>query len=155
MGGLIAVIGGAAMVLSVFLPWQRYLSLGSSATGWDTHTLTSGSARWFTTSAFNADALSPGFSGAVVLIAAGLLVLPGLRMLLSLAGGAVRLRVAEAVALAVAALVAFGVAATNLVSIYATGNPNLVTPEFGLFVLGAGAAIGLTGVWVGLSRRRS
>jgi len=83
------------------------------------------------------------------------LVLLSLVMLLSLAGGAFRLGLAAILVLAVLALLAFLVGGTNLASLYATGDPDRVTPEFGLFVLAAGAVIGLVSVWVGLSRSRS
>jgi hypothetical protein len=44
---------------------------------------------------------------------------------------------------------------TNLASLYATGDSDLVSPEWGLYMLTAGAVIGLLGVWVGIGRGRS
>jgi hypothetical protein len=154
LGGVSALIGGAAVIVSVFLPWLGYPS-GDTVTGWDTYAFASGTARWFTRHAFSAIGFSPGFSGVSVLIAGGVLVLLALAMLFSLAGGAFRLGVAAAVVLGVLALLAFIVGGANLASLYATGDPDLVTPGYGLFVLSAGAVIGLVGVWAGISRARS
>ena len=154
VGGFSALVGGILMILSVFLPWLGYPSAGSTVTGWDTYALTSGSARWFTQDAFRVDGFSPGFSGVSVLIAGGLMALLGLAMLFSLAGGAFRLGTAVLVVLGVLALVAFIVGGTNPASLFATGDPNLVTPEYGLFVLAAGSVIGLVSVWVGISGGR-
>ena len=155
LGGLSALIGGAAMIGAVFLPWLAYPSLGNTIRGWDTFALASGGTRWFTQHAFDAYGLSPGFTGMSVLIAGGLLGVSGGAMLFSLRGGGFRLRAATMRALRVLALVAFVVGGTNLVSAYATGGSGLVTPEWGLFQSAAGAMIGLVAVWLGLSRDRS
>lgn len=154
LGGVSALVGGILMVVSAFLPWLGYPSSGDTVTGWDTYALASGSAQWFTQDAFSAGGFSPGFTGLSVLIAGAVLVLLSLVMLLSLAGGVFRLGLAAILVLAVLALLASLVGGTNLASLYATGDPDRVTPEFGLFVLAAGAVIGLVSVWVGLSRSR-
>ncbi|HUU62207.1 MAG TPA: hypothetical protein VMX37_07470, partial [Acidimicrobiia bacterium] len=44
---------------------------------------------------------------------------------------------------------------TNLISLYSTGDPDVVTPEWGLYLLTAGAIIGPLGIWVGIGRGRS
>jgi hypothetical protein len=155
LGGLAALAGGMLMTVSVFLPWLGYPSAGTTVTGWDTYALASGTAQWFTRHAFSAGGFSPGFAGVSVLLAGGLLVLLGAVMLLSLAGGAFRLGLAAILILGALALVAFIVGGSNLTSLYATGDPDAVTPEYGLFVLSAGAVMGLLGVWVGLGRGRS
>lgn len=155
LGGLTALIGGAAMIWSVFLPWLAYPSLGNTVRGWDTYALASGSGRWFTQHAFSADGFNPGFTGMSVLIAGGLLGASGLAMLSSLRGGAFRLRTATTLILRVLALLVLVVGGTNLVSAYAAGALALVTPQWALFQAGAGATIGLVAVWVGLSRGRS
>jgi hypothetical protein len=155
LGGFAALIGGAAMVSAVALPWLAYPSLGNTMRGWDTYALASGGARWFTQHAFNADGLSPGFTGLSVLIAGGLLVVSGLAMLILLRGGAFRLRAATILVLRVLALLVFVVGGTNLVSAYTAGAFALVTPQWGLFQVAAGAMTGLVAVWVGLSRGRT
>lgn len=155
LGGVSALIGGLLMIVSVFLPWLAYPSAGDAVTGWDTYALASGAARWFTQDAFRTEGFSPGFTGVPVLIAGGVLALLGLVMLASLAGGPFRLGRPALLVLAVLALLAFLVGGTNLASLFATGDPNRVTPEYGLFVLATGAVIGLVSVWVGLSRARA
>lgn len=155
LGGLTALIGGAAMIGAVFLPWLAYPSLANTARGWDTFALASGGARWFTQHAFDAYGFSPGFTGLSVLIAGGLLGVAGGAMLLSLRGGAFRLRGSTVLALRLGALLVLVVGGTNLVSAYARGASGLVTPQWGLFQTAAGAIIGLVAVWVGLSRGRS
>ncbi len=155
LGGLTALIGGAAMIGAVFLPWLAYPSLGNTIRGWDTFALASGGTRWFTEHAFDAYGLSPGFTGMSVLIAGGLLGVSGGAMLLSLRGGAFRLRTPTLWILRLVALLVLVVGATNLVSGYATGASGLVTPQWGLFQTAAGAMIGLVAVWLGLSRDRS
>jgi len=155
LGGVSALVGGILMVVSVFLPWLGYPSAGNTVTGWDTYALSSGSAQWFTQDAFSTRGFSPGFTGLSVLIAGGVLVLLGLVMLFSLAGGAFRLGPAVLLVLGALALLVFIVGGSNLASLYATGDPNLVTPEYGLFLLSAGSLIGLIAVWVGLPRAHS
>jgi hypothetical protein len=155
LGGVSALVGGILVIVSVFLPWLGYPSAGNTVTGWDTYALSSGSAQWFTQDAFSTRGFSPGFTGLSVLIAGGLVVLLSLAMLLSLAGGAFRLGFAAILVLAGLALLAFLVGVSNLASLYATGDPNLVTPEYGLFLLSAGSLIGLIAVWMGLPRAHS
>ena len=151
LGGLIALAAGALMVASVFLPW---VGGGGSVTGWDTYEQASGTKQWFVQETFSSR-FSPWFTGASVLVAGGLLALVGLAMLASLRGGAFRLPVAGIIVLGLLALLIFVVGITNLVSLYATGDPGLVTPAYGLFLLTAGATAGLLGVWVGVGRGRS
>lgn len=156
VGGASALVGGALMIASVFLPWLGYPSANSLVTGWDTYTLTSGTTRWFTADAFSPEGFSPGFSGLSVLIVGGLMALLGLALLLLLAVGTRRPGIAVAVGLVLRglALLIVIVAVTNLASLFATAEPGLVTPQFGLFLLVGGALIGLVSVWVGVSRTR-
>lgn len=150
-----ALIGGAGMGLSVLISWLAYPSLGYTVTGWDTYRLAAGSERWFTPHAFSTDGFSPGFTGMPALIAAGLLMLSGVLMLLSLRGGSFRLGTMTIVGLRVLALLVVVVGVTGLISSYATGGTRLVTPQWGLFQLAAGAVIGVVAVWMGLSRGRT
>jgi len=155
LGGLVALAAGALMIVSVFLPWlSSPVGAGDSVTGWDTYEQASGGEQWFVQETFSSG-FSPWFTGISVLIAGGLLALIGLAMLFSLSGGAFRLPVAGIILLGFIALLIFIVGITNLVSLYATGDSDLVIPEYGLFLLTAGATVGLLGVWVGVGRGRS
>ncbi len=154
LGGFAALVGGALMILSVFLPWLGSPLAGESVTGWDTYDLASGSEKFFVQEAFDTG-FSPLFSGMSVLIAGGLLALIGLAMLASVSGGAFRLPAGGILILGILALLIFIVGGTNLASLYATGDPDLVTPEWGLYLLAGGAIIGLLGVWVGIGKGRS
>jgi hypothetical protein len=155
LGGFVALAAGALMVASVFLPWLNSpLGAGGSVTGWDTYEQASGGEQWFVQETFSSG-FSPWFTGISLLIAGGLLALIGLAMLASLRGGAFRLPVAGIIVLGLMALLIFIVGITNLVSLYATGDSDLMTPAYGLFLLTAGATAGLLGVWVGVGRGRS
>ncbi len=99
--------------------------------------------------------VSPMFTGMSVLIAGALMALIGLALLASLAGSAFRLPGGGKATLVIITLVAFVVGATNLPSLYATGDSSVVTPEYGLFLLTAGALIGLVGVIAASSKGRS
>lgn len=148
LGGFTALAAGGLMVASVFLPW---VGGGRPVTGWDTYRQASGVKQWFVQETFSSG-FSPWFTGASVLAAGSLLALVGLAMLASLRGGAFRLPVAGIIVLGLLALLIFVVGVTNLVSLYATGEPGLVTPAYGLFLLAVGATGGLLGVWVGIGR---
>jgi hypothetical protein len=141
----------------VFLPWLG--TNGPSYTGWDAVvedvTNVSGTGDFFETPFFAESGFSPFFTGLSVLIAGGALALIGLAMLFSLSGGAFRLSGFVMFVLGLLALLIFIVGVTDLISLYATGDPDLVTPEWGLYLLTAGALIGLLGVWVGIGRGRS
>ena len=76
-----------------------------------------------------------------------LLVLIGLAMLASLKGGAFRLPGAGQFILVVLGIIIAIVGVTNLASLYATGpGTEFLEPEYGLFILTAGALIGFFGV---------
>ncbi len=155
LGGFTALAAGALMIASVFLPWvNSRVGAGGSVTGWDTYEQASGTKQWFVEETFSYG-FSPWFTGISILIAGGLLFLVGLTMLASLRGGAFRLPVAGVIALGFLALLIFVVGITNLVSLFSTGDPGLVTAAYGLFLLTAGATAGLLGVWVGIGRGRS
>ena len=152
IGGFAAVVGGALMVVSVFLPWIKGGAL--AGTGWDTFNAGSGVEKLFVTHAFGTG-FSPLFTGLSVLIAGGVLALICWAMLGSLVGGAFRLPAGGGIIVGIIALLAFVGGATNLASLYATGDSAVVTPEFGLFLLAAGALVGLLGAWVGAGKGRS
>ena len=156
LGGFAALIGGALMIVSVFLPW---FGTDASYTGWDAVvedvTNVSGTGDFFVTPYFADSGFSHFFTGLSVLIAGGLLVLIGVAMLFSLSGGAFRLPGFWVFLLGLLALLIFIVGVTNLISLYATGDSDVWSPEWGLYLLTAGAAIGLLGVWVGIGRGRS
>lgn len=154
LGGFAALVGGALMIVSVFLPWLGSPLGGQSVTGWDTYDLASGTEKFFVQEAFSTG-FSPLFSGLSVLIAGGLLALIALAMLGSLSGGAFRLPAGGIFILGILALLIFVVGGTNLASLYATGDPDVVTPEWGLYLLAGGAIIGLLGVGVGIGKGRS
>jgi hypothetical protein len=154
LGGFAALAGGALMIVSVFLPWLSSPLGGDSVSGWDTYDLASGTEQWFVQEAFR-NGFSPLFSGMSVLVAGALLALIGLAMMFSLSGGAYRLPAAGILLLALLAVLVFIVGGTNLLSLYATGDPDLVTPEYGLYLLAAGAIVGLLGVLVGIGRGKS
>ena len=154
LGGFAALIGGAAMIVSVFLPWI------GGATGWDSvnQELTSditnvSTGDFFHNPTFADSGFSPFFTGLSILIAGGLLVLIGLAMLASLRGGAFRLPGAGKFIIAVLAVLIAIVGVTNLASLYATGDADVWSPEYGLFVLTAGALIGFLGVLGGVTGR--
>jgi hypothetical protein len=156
LGGFAALIGGALMIVSVFLPW--FSGAEASYSGWDAVvedvTNVEGTGDFYISPAFGSG-FSPFFTGLSVLIAGGLLVLIGVAMLFSLSGGAFRLPGFWVFLLGLLALLIFIVGVTNLISLYATGDSDVWSPEWGLYLLTAGAAIGLLGVWVGISRGRS
>ena len=156
LGGFVALIGAALMIISVFLPW---FGTDASYTGWDAVvkdvTNIQGTGDFFTTPYFADSGFSPFFTGLSVLIAGGLLVLIGVAMLFSLSGGAFRLPGFWVFIVGVLALAIAIVGVTNLASLLATGDSNVVSPEWGLYMLTAGAVIGLLGVWVGIGRGRS
>ncbi len=88
-----------------------------------------------------------------MLIAGALLVVIGLLMLLSLSGGAFRLAGFWMFILGLLALAIAVVGVTNLASLLATGDSDVVSPEWGLYLLTGGAVIGLFGVWLGIGGR--
>lgn len=157
LGGFAALIGAALMIISVFLPW--FEGAGSSYTGWDAVvedvTSIEGTGDFYHSPFFASDGFSPFFTGLSVLIAGVLLALIGLLMVFSLSGGAFRLSGFWMFIVGLLALVIAVVGVTNLASLYATGDTDLVSPEWGLFLLTAGAVVGLLGVWVGIGRGRS
>jgi hypothetical protein len=156
LGGSTAVVGGALMVVAVFLPWLNGWHGRGSVSGWDTYTVRSGFLAKFGFKEAFASGFSPMFTGLSVLIAGGLLALIGLAMLASLRGGAFRLPGAGRVGLAVLVLLIAIGGVTNLASLYATRtHPDWVTPEYGLYLLTAGAILGLVGVLVGGANGRS
>ncbi len=155
LGGLAALVGGAAMVVSVFLPW--FTAGTESVTGWDSVntkvTQIRSTGDFFKSPAFADTGFSPFFTGLSILIAGGLLVLLALAMLASLRGGAFRLPAAGQFILGLLAALIAAVGVTNLASLYATGpGTGVIKPEYGLFILTAGALEGLLGVLVGLGK---
>lgn len=157
LGAFAALIGAALMIVSVFLPW--FEGAGSSYSGWDAVvedvTNIGGTGDFYHSPFFAADGFSPFFTGLSVLIAGVLLAVIGLLMLVSLSGGAFRLPGFWMFIVGLLALAVAVVGVTNLASLYATGDSDLVSPEWGLFLLTAGAVVGLLGVWVGIGRGRS
>jgi len=155
LGGFAALVGGAAMVVSVFLPW---FTAGTEAvTGWDSVntkvTQIRSTGDFFKSPAFADSGFSPFFTGLSILIAGGLLVLLALAMLASLKGGAFRLPAVGQFILGLLVALIAAVGVTNLVSLYVTGpGTEIIKPEYGLFVLTAGALVGLMGVLGGLAR---
>ena len=152
LGGFAALIGGVAMIVSVFLPWFK--AGGPSYSGWDAVvedvTNISGTGDFFVNPAFADSGFSPFFTGLAVLIVGILLALIGLVMLVTLRGGAFHLAGIVQILLGVLALGIAVVGVTNLASLYATGDSDIFKPEYGLFVLTAGAVVGLLGVWLGI-----
>jgi len=147
LGGFATLAGGALMIVSVFLPWF------GGITGWASVNTDLASIR--STGDFYgnyAEGFSPFFTGLSILIAGGLLVLIGLFMVASLRGGAFHLPAVGKLIVAVLAIVIVIVGVTNLASLYATSD---VDPEYGLFILTAGALIGFFGVVGGMSGRDS
>lgn len=160
LGGFAALIGAALMVVSVFLPW--FGSGNQSFTGWDSvnpslaDISSAGEAvdtiadagNFYDNSYFDpAGSFSPFFTGLSILIAGGLLALISLAMLISLRGGAFHLPGAGQFVLLVLGIIITIVGVTNLASLYATGpGSEFLKPEFGLFLLTAGALIGFFGV---------
>jgi len=147
LGAFAALVGAALMIVSVFLPWV------GDVTGWDSVNQEITSIRstgdFFVNPAFAETGFSPFFTGLSILIAGGLLVLIGLALLASLKGGAFNLPSAGHLALTVVGIVIAAIGVTNLASLYATGD---VDPEYGLFILTAGALIGFFGVVGGASK---
>jgi len=160
LGGFAALVGGALMVVSVFLPW--FDSGGQSFTGWDSvnpnlaeissadeavETIAD-AGNFYDNSYFDpASSFSPFFTGLSILIAGGLLALISLAMLASLKGGAFRLPSAGHFVLAVLGIIIAIVGVTNLASLYATGpGTEFIEPQYGLFLLTAGALIGFFGI---------
>jgi hypothetical protein len=169
LGGFAALVGAALMVVAVFLPW--FSSGDQSFTGWDSvnpsladissadeavETIAD-AGNFFDNSYFDpASSFSPFFTGLSILIAGGLLALISLAMLASLKGGAFRLPSAGHLALTVLGIIIAIVGVTNLASLYATGpGSEFLKPEFGLFLLTAGALLGFFGVVAGLGKGRS
>lgn len=155
LGGFAALVGGALMVVSVFLPW--FGAGGGSVTGWDSVnteiTEIRSTGDFFKNPAFAESGFSPFFTGLSILIAGGLLVLIGLAMLASLRGGTFRLPGAGRFILVVLGLLIVIVGVANLASLYATGpGTEFLKPEYGLFVLTGGALIGLLGMLGGVSK---
>lgn len=155
IGGLAALIGGALMIASVWMPWLD--TQLDDQTGWDTYTaLSDGGRNVLYEHTFFDTGFSPFLSGLAMLIAGGLLALIGLGMLVSLRGGASRLPAAGAVVLDVLALLVLVAGAVNLFSLFTTGpGTGIVDPAFGLYLLAAGGMVGFAGVTVGLARGRS
>lgn len=154
IGGLAGVAGGALMIAAVFLPWLSRPAEEGAVSGWDTYRQASGVKQWYIHEAF-ADGFSPFFSGLSVLLAGALLALVGLAMLASLRGGAFRLPLAGIIVLGLLALLIFLLGITNLLSVYATGDPGEMAPAYGLYLLTAGATVGMLGVWLGIGRGRN
>jgi hypothetical protein len=160
LGGFAALVGGALMIVSVFLPW--FGGGGQSFTGWDSvnpnlaDISNAGEAvdtiaeagNFFDNSYFDpASSFSPFFTGLSILIAGALLVLIGLAMMFSLKGGAFQLPGFGQFILVVLGILIAIVGVTNLASLYATGpGTEFIKPEYGLFLLTAGALIGFFGV---------
>lgn len=156
-GAFVAVIGGAAMIVSVFLPW--FGVGGPSYSGWDAVVddamNVSGVGDFYDSPFFAESGFSPFFTGLAVLIAGILLVLIGLALLASLRGGAFHLPGMVQILLGVLALGIAVVGVTDLASLYATGDTDLIKPEYGIFVLTAGAVVGMLGVWLGIGGDKS
>ena len=72
-----------------------------------------------------------------------------------MSGGAFRLAGFWVFLLGILALAIAIVGVTNLASLLATGDSDVVSPEWGLYLLTGGALIGLLGVWVGIGRGKS
>ncbi len=157
LGGFAALIGGAAMVVSVFLPWFK--SGEPSYSGWDAVVddamNVSGVGNYYESPFFAESGFSPFFTGLAVLIAGILLVLIGLVMLASLRGGAFHLAGIVQFLLGLLALGIALIGVVNLPSLYATGDADIFKPEYGLFILTAGAVVGLLGVWIGIGGDKS
>ena len=153
LGGFAALLGGALMVVSVFLPW--FSAGGVSFTGWDsvstelTEIRSTGAFYQSPTFTTTPGEFSPFFTGLSILIAGVLLVLIGLAMMASLRGGAFRLPALGQFILAILAIVIAVVGVTNLASLYATRDPASFAAEYGLFVLTGGAIIGFLGGCLG------
>ena len=155
LGGFAALAGGALMIVSVFLPWLSSPVGDHAVTGWDTYDLSSGVDKFFVQEAFDSG-FSPMFTGMSVLIAGAVLALIGLTMLASLRGGAFALATMGKALVVIMGLLSFIVGATNLISLYATGpGADILGPEYGLYVLTAGALVGLFGAAGGLGKGRS
>jgi len=165
LGGFAALVGGALMVVSVFLPWFGGItgwdsvnpSLGDISTAGEAVETIADAGNFYDNSYFDpAGSFSPFFTGLSILIAGGLLVLIGLAMLASLRGGAFRLPAAGQLILAVLGIVIAIVGVTNLASLYATGpGAEFLSPEYGLFLLTAGALLGFLGVVAAVVKGRS
>jgi hypothetical protein len=154
LGGFAALAGAALMVVSVFLPWLTLLG-EESITGWDTYTDATGMEQFYMGEAFDTG-FSPWFSGMSVLIAGAVMALLGLALLASVRGGAFALPAAGKLVVGVLAALAAIVGVTNLASLYATGpGAGMLDPEYGLFLLTAGALIGFLGVVAGFGKGRS
>jgi len=79
-----------------------------------------------------------------------------LALLASVRGGAFALAGAGKLVVVVLAGLAVIVGVTNLASVYGSGpGAGLLDPEYGLFLLTAGALIGFLGVVAGLGKSRS
>jgi len=157
IGGFIALLGGLAMIVSVFLPW--FAAGGPSYSGWDAVVddamNVSGVGDFYDSPFFAESGFSPFFTGLAVLIAGILLVLIGLALLASLRGGAFHLPGVLQILLGVLALGIAVVGVTNLASLYATGDTDILQPEYGIFVLTAGAVVGMLGVWLAIGGEKS
>lgn len=151
-GAFLALLGGAAMIVSVFLSW--FNAGGPAFSGWDAVVddamNVSGVGDFYESPFFAESGFSPFFTGLSVLIVGILLALIGLAMLASLRGGAFHLPGFMQVVLGVLALAIALVGVTNLASLYATRGTDLIKPEYGLFILTAGAVVGMLGVWLGI-----
>ena len=169
LGGFASLVGAALMIVSVFLPW--FGSGEQTFTGWDSvnpsladissadeavETIAD-AGNFYDNSYFDpASSFSPFFTGLSILIAGGLLALITLAMLASLKGGAFRLPGFGQFLLLVLGIVIAIVGVTNLASLYATGpGTEFVKPEYGLFLLTAGALIGFFGVLGGTIKGKS
>lgn len=169
LGGFVALVGAALMIVSVFLPW--FSSGDQSFSGWDSvnPSLTeisnadeaiqtiADAGNFYENAYFDpASSFSPFFTGLSILIAGGLLALISLAMLASLRGGAFRLPAAGHLALTVLGIIIAIVGVTNLASLYATGpGSEFLKPEYGLFLLTAGALVGFFGIVGGASTGKS
>jgi hypothetical protein len=156
VGGFMALIGGALMIVSVFLPWLD--TQGEDPTGWDTYTTLSDAGRnIFYEHNFYASGFSPFFSGLTIMIAGGLLALIGLVMLASLRGGVSRLPKAAVTPLMVVGLLIFVVAAADPFSLLSTGpGRGILDPGIGLYLVPVGALLGEIGiVSLGIKRAHS
>jgi len=155
LGGIAAVVGGALMIVSVWMPWLDLQV--EDPTGWDTYTALSDNGRnvLYEHNFFDAG-FSPFFSGLAILIAGGLVALIGLAMFASLRGGAMAVPGAGVAVLSLLALLVLLTGATNLFSLYVTGpGSGIIDPAYGLYVLPVGGLVGFLGVSLGLARGRS
>lgn len=171
LGGFVALVAAALMIISVFLPWfGGAFTGGKSVTGWDSVNpdiadisdyqefvdIVSGAGNFYESPYFALSGFSPFFTGLSVLIAGGALALIGLVMIASLRGGAFGLSAAGYLALTVLTLVIAIVGVTNLASLFTTGpGTGYLDPEYGLYLLTGGALLGFLAVGVGSGKGSS